>query len=211
MMRSYSWLRTAAVLSMFICFGCHPAQAQTTAFSFTDPASGAMSRTFTDGFRFTPTVSILVTSLGYYDRDQNGLTLNHPVAMYATATQSQLALVTAGSTATLNGLFRYVPITPLLLTAGTSYTVAGFHPGSTTEDFLAVNVSDFTAAAPLTYQGYFVNSNTALAFPASTAAIEFVGPNFRFTTVPEPGAFAMLTSAVFCTGGLLTRRRRKQL
>src|SRR5438477_5121286 len=82
------------------------------AFTFPDPATGQSSVTGNDGFRFTPTVEIVITALGYYDRDQNGLTLDHGVAIFDVATQLPLEMTTVGpGTNNLVDLFQYVPIT----------------------------------------------------------------------------------------------------
>jgi hypothetical protein len=172
-----------------------------TAFIFPDPATGTSSAVGTDGFEFQPGTDILVTALGYYDRNQDGLTLAHPVAIYDMNSGSQLALtiVGPGSGSSLLGLFQYKTISPLRLQAGKSYMVAGFHPGSGGD--LAADFNPATAvtiAAGLTYQGYFYSFNGSLTLPTTAGGSEmFFGPNFQFQDVPEPS-----TTVFFAFGGL---------
>src|SRR5215471_16771804 len=84
-----------------------------TAFLFPDPANGTAASTGTDGFEFQPNTDILVTALGYYDRDQDGLSLRHQLAIYDMSTGNQLAstAVGNGSGGYLLGLFQYNDIT----------------------------------------------------------------------------------------------------
>jgi hypothetical protein len=175
-----------------------------TAFTFPDPATGTSSAVGTDGFEFQPGMDILVTALGYYDRNQDGLTLNHQVAIYDVASNAQLVLTTIGpsSGSFLSGLFQYNTISPLRLQAGKSYIVAGFHPGSGSGgNDLAADFNPATAvtiAAGLTYLGYFYSFNGSLTLPATAGSPEmFFGPNFQFQAVPEPS-----TTVFFVVGGL---------
>ena len=134
-----------------------------------------------DGFQFQPNVDILVTALGYYDRDQEGLALTHAVGIYDVSSQSLLATTTVGPGSTLDGLFRYTAIDPLSLRQGRSYMVVGFHPGSLTQDLAAANPAGVLAASDLTYQGYFLNFDAALSFPTTAGGPSpFFGPNFKF-------------------------------
>jgi len=75
------------------------------AFHFTDPPAGQVSVQGNDAFEFTPTQNLLVTALGYYDRNQDGLALQHQVAIYAVATDTQLAVATLGPLPATNGGF----------------------------------------------------------------------------------------------------------
>lgn len=200
---------------VFLMGATQSAQAATIAFAFNDPSSGAASAQGNDGFRFQPTAAIQVTSLGYYDRNQDGLTLNHQVGIYDFLTQTLLASTTVGAGSTLDGLFRYNAITPLTLNAGQSYMVVGFHPGSTTQDLAASNPTGFTTAAPLTYQGYFLNYNSSLSFPTTNGSGTFFGPNFQFqpadAAVPEPSTFALFGIVLAFGVGCYFYRRQRSL
>jgi hypothetical protein len=195
-------LHLLRVLALFAVADLGRPLKASTAFLFPDPATGTSSAVGTDGFEFRPDTDILVTALGYYDRNQDGLTLAHPVAIYDMNSGSQLALtiVGPGSGSSLLGLFQYKTISPLRLQAGKSYMVAGFHPGSGGND-LAADFNPATAvtiASGLTYQGYFYSFNSSLTLPATAGSPEmFFGPNFQFQAVPEPS-----TTVFFAVGGL---------
>jgi hypothetical protein len=167
-------------------------QAQTSAFFFDDPlivcpgdpndtVCHANSVRGTDGFKFRPSADIQITDLGYYDRDQDGVMLVHPVGIFDFDTRDELARVDIDATSFLDGLFRYSPIAPLTLTAGRSYLVAGFHPGSTTEDFAANTPANLMTAAEIDLQEYFFDETSDLRFPTeSYDPFRFFGPNFRY-------------------------------
>ena len=171
-------------------------QAQTTAFTFDDPllpcagendiGCGAPSDPSggVDGFQFRPSVDIRITDLGYYDRDQDGVTLVHPVGIFDFDTQTELARVDVDDTSFLDGLFRYSPISPLTLSAGRSYMVAGFHPGTNAEDFSAIIRFDnvMTAAEVDLQEYFFIAPSAGLRFPTERDIPfrTFFGPNFRY-------------------------------
>lgn len=184
------------VVAVFSLTTASPARA-TFFVNFTDPAVGANSLQGNDGFRFQSSAPILVTALGYYDRNQDGLTLSHPVGIYDTATQVLLAQTTVGPSSSLDGLFRYNAITPLSLAVSQSYTVVGFHPGSTTQDLAASNPSGLSLSSGLTLQGYFFNLNPSLSFTTTNGdPSRFFGPNFQFqpavAVVPVPASQTLL-------------------
>ncbi|MCP5110661.1 MAG: hypothetical protein GY953_07485 [bacterium] len=52
------------------------------AFEFSQPARAAATATGNDALYFTPTTDILVSALGMYDHDQDGLTQQHDVGLY---------------------------------------------------------------------------------------------------------------------------------
>ena len=168
------------------------AQAQTIAFTFDDPllqcpgendtGCAAPSATGVDGFKFRPTADIQVTDLGYYDHDQDGVTLVHPVGIFDFDSQTELASVDVDAASFLDGVFRYSPIAPLTLTAGRSYVVAAYHPGSDTDDFAANTPDNLTTAAEIDLQEYFFSADTSgLRFPTTSfEPFRFFGPNFRY-------------------------------
>ncbi len=166
-------------------------QAQTIAFSFDDPLNlclgendtncGAQSARGTDGFKFRPTADVRITDLGYYDRDQDGITLVHPVGIFDFDTNEELTRVDVDETSFLDGPFRYSPIAPLTLTAGRSYIVAGFHPGGAPEDFAANTPDNLMTATEIDLQEYFFDETSDLRFPTTSfEPFRFFGPNFRY-------------------------------
>src|ERR1035441_4742873 len=96
------------------------AKADTIAFSPTLSLNG--SGVGNDGFFFTPTTAISVTSLGYVDC---GFSVGHDVGLYDVSTSTLLASTTVTGSSTLDSGFRYDLITPVSLTAGNEYAVVG--------------------------------------------------------------------------------------
>ena len=214
-------LRASTWLLVLWAFATTPvaARAGLIGFTFPDPDTGLPAGAGTDGFRFTPNVAINVTALGYYDRDQNGLTLTHPVAIYAAATQALLVERDVGPGAFLDGLFRWVSIAPLRLEAGTTYVLAGFHPGSgpnDDQDLTANLLNPFDGVmvdSHLTYGGYVLDLSAGLAFPflGPSSDLFVFGPNLQFEpadgslSLPEPAGVIPLGLGL---AYLLVRQRR---
>ena len=207
-------MRRSAMIAMstaLVCAALTPALRATpiSAFQFPEPAPLMRSVTGTDGFRFTPNVNIIVTALGYYDAHQDGLTLQHPVAIYDYDSQTMLTSATVGPASLLDGSFRFEPVNPLVLAAGNSYLVAGYHPGSTTEDFAATPApSDLIISPSITYQGYsYVYGGSTVEFPTTPYAnFTFFGPNFQLEPIPEPLTLALTGSGLLLL--MFLRRRR---
>lgn len=167
-----------------------PAAADTAMFSFVAPEMALPTSRGSDGFRFQPNVDIEVTSLGYYDHNQDGYPVAfHPVAIYDFATKAQLAKVNVTTTSPVDGLFRYAAIEPLLLNAGQSYVVAGYTPPLNNSN-VEIPTEELTTASQITFQGYrFFVEGTDVTFPDQTFGEPFFGPNllFRTLSVDQPG------------------------
>lgn len=156
-----------------------PAQ-ETPAFAFSEPGTG-VTAAGTDGFRFTPVVDLVVTSLGYYDRGQDGLADVHPVALFSAPDGRLLAAVQVANRSARQGNFRFEPIQPIVLRAGQSYIVAGFTPGN--GDPPADTPEDLRIAPQIGYDGYLFEFADRLAPPTNNdlfAERTFFGPNFTF-------------------------------
>jgi hypothetical protein len=190
------------------------AQADTIAFTPTDLSVIPGEPVGNDGLFFTPTTTILVTALGYVDP---GSSAGNAVGLYDVSTSALLASATITSSSTASGFFLYEPITPVALTAGDEYVVAGlFTPG--TGD-IGYNVGTSTAynmgAAPdIAFDGYKYNDNSTLELPTISYSPPIVGPNFQFDVVPAPEPATM---TVIIAGALLllpfkigARRRLRQ-
>lgn len=201
-------------VGLLLLSAAQPVRAGIIAFTFPDPREGPASVTGNDGFQFQPTLPIQVTSLGYYDRFQDGLTLIHPVAIFDVATKTILAVTDVGPGSTLEGLFRYNAIAPLSLNVGQSYMVVGFHPGSDTDDFAAYNPAGLTIAPQLKYEGYWLNFFSSLILPHHDDSPNmFFGPNFQFqerqVIIPEPTSLTLLGIGTLGLVGYNWRRQRR--
>jgi hypothetical protein len=192
------------------------ALAQTPALTFaTAPTS---TGSFVLGWQFTTNVAVTVSSLGYFDNNNDGLVESHNVGIYnSVGTLLVSAIVPSGTAGTLVSGFRYTSISPFVLASGQSFTIAGtnvnevwaFGSGATGVVINpAINVPANSAV--------FAGSGGTLSFPTTkpnqpTGYQFFAGPDFLIgaATVPEPGSVALLIGTA-TTGLLVTLRRRKK-
>ena len=155
-------------------------RAQTSAFSFPRVAQGQESAGGTDGFEFRPTRDIVIVSLGYYDHGRAGLDSAHRVTLYESKSQKLIAYATIDNRGKTVGRFRYRAIKPRRLKAGTTYMIAGFHPGASSRDLAAEAPSALAIAPAIGYQGYYLNYGSKPAFPGEKSEMPFFGPGFQF-------------------------------
>jgi class 3 adenylate cyclase/S1-C subfamily serine protease len=104
--------------------GAEPAPAVTYPPQPAQDTSGYLD--MTDGWQFKPSVDILVTALGFYDDGQDGLHRSRPVGIFDGADQWLLASVEVRPDSPLEGVFRWEPVTPLVLHAGHTYVAAAY-------------------------------------------------------------------------------------
>lgn len=164
----------------------------------------------TVGVSFTPSADINVTALGSFDPEGDGFLGTPVVGIFDDADASLLTSVTlpTGTSAPLDADgFRYVSIIPLHLAAGRSYTIAQA-PSRT--DGLVIPVA-LNTAPEITSNGSRFTESIDLAFPIHSIEYPayFGGPNFQFTPVPEPTAWAALSAAGLLGWGLVRRSRRQ--
>ena len=104
----------------------------------------------TFGYAFTLSSPVLVTNLGLFDAENNGLTASHAVTIWtSTGTQLVQATIPAGTGGTVVDGFHYVSIAPFLLPAG-NYTIAGFYPFLNAIDPVLFDTS-ITSASGVSY------------------------------------------------------------
>lgn len=139
------------------------------------------------GFTFVAKTNITVTELGYYDDGGDGLGIDHPVTLFDATGTTRLAEATvrAGTVDTLRGKFRYRSITPVNLTAGTTYVLAGYHDSASTSDVFVygtllegfITDSRITIASSSSRYLYY-SGGTPLPFPTqSIGYIIYAGPS----------------------------------
>ena len=153
----------------------------------------------TNGWDFEPTVDIAVTHLGFFDDGQDGLLHAHPVGIFDEQTKKLLVEAEVQPQSSLDGVFRFVKIRPLILKAGRSYIVASFcRPPYDPEK---------QSAADATFPVEIIFGSPREAAPASklTFPVEsnysFLNANFKFRPVSAPVAAATITPQEGTTEG----------
>ena len=160
----------------------------------------------TGGWAFAVNVPIRVEEVGWYDDDDDGLSMAHEVGIWHDASQTLLSttVIPAGLNPPLAASFRYAPLTsPLVLSPGT-YVIAGVivaPPDRIRDDALVSTVPE------ITYLRNRANDTFSLSmlFPGDTFPDQENGP----------GEFGMREAGVaeaMLLGGdrddLRSRRRR---
>ncbi len=162
---------------------------------------------FTTGWSFTVSDAIAVTSLGYYDADEDGLTTTHDVGIFdSTGTLLVSITVPSGTVGVLDSGFRMMSISPFTLAPG-DYVIGGFSDAS--PDGILVTPT-FTPAPQISIidSGVYDYSST-LVFPStSTGGVSYASVNFEFTDIPEPSTLLLSLSAFAAVG--LKKRFSKQ-
>lgn len=174
-----------------------------------------VNRTYTNdlpatlGFLFSVKNDFTVTSLGWFDDCLNGFQDAHTVKLFdANGALLASATLSPGMVDPLSGSFRYSTITPVTLTAGSTYLLAG-----TTGDSDPYTVND-------NFRGFSIDPNFMIATDAGRYAdhapgfvypdqhysdyMVYAGPNLDGAASPEPGTIALLAAG--CAGLMLRRR-----
>ena len=203
-----------------------PTHAASVPAAVVTPGSGSFggNNSITYGWSFSTNTAITLTTLGFYDSPfpfDPGLNENHQVAVWdgTSGTLLTSGTVPAGTSAPLIGGFRYVDVTDILLTPGTTYTIAAFLPGPKQDALLVdgTNGTSTTFAAELTVLGGRADLSGSFVRPTTSSfgGVSFgaaFGPNFEFvgapTVVPLPAA---IWAGGVLVGMLATSRRRHRL
>ncbi len=166
------------------------------------------------GFAFSVNSNFNVTSLGWFDESMQGFQNDHYVALYNQDTHALLTSTTlpAGTVDALDGSFRYQAITPITLTPGTTYLLAGT-TGNTDGYTENDDVSGFTVNPNFTIpaNGALFADNTpgsGFVYPCEHFSdyLAYAGPNLDGSDAPEPASLALLSAGF---AGLILVRRRK--
>jgi hypothetical protein len=179
--------------------------------SLTNLGTVTFDRNNTFGWRFTPTIEIEVTALGFFDATSlpagtgTGLTQPHDVGIYRVSDQLLVAsnTIPAGTGAVLAAHFRYATLpTPVRLAGGTTYLMAGFALSASPDP--AAATGNWTMAPGILYANsplptvinptsgtsqYLVSAHgnppPVLTYPgvAQTAILPVFAADFQFTPV----------------------------
>jgi hypothetical protein len=167
------------------------------------------------GWRFEVLTPISVTQLGVGDTNSDGLAISHDVGIFRVSDQALLASATvpAGTGATLDMGFRYVPLGSPLVLPDASYIIVMTMPAFNGDTQSILNTTVGTASE-ITWVNSEFDESSGLAFP--NPAFEGVydkgmfGPNFQFVgaqAVPEPTSLTL--AALGCLGLLGYGWRRR--
>ena len=137
------------------------------------------------GWTFTANQPIEVSSLGYFDFQNNGLAGAHAVGIWnSSGVLLTSAVVPAGTAAPLGSDgFRYVAIPTLLLPAGT-YTIGG---QSNASDLFWADTQNFTASSLITYGIAHYSESTTLVLPTiprPDTKKSYFGPSMLIASAP---------------------------
>ena len=188
-------------------------------FSFSSPVELEFSGNYNIGTEFTVgSNDIVVDQLGFYDKDQDGLQVSHQVGIWDVSTQSLVASTTipSGTSAPLDGFFRYFPLNNLVtLNANSTYRISGQHLSSANADqvgrwFTADVVYD-SSLITVNGGGYHELSGT-FQYPntVSSTTRQYFGGNFSATSAAVPFEFSP-TLGLVAMGGIfgLSRLRKR--
>lgn len=171
--------------------------------------------TFTIGNRFTVGASdISVDALGFYDDGQNGLIANHDVALWTgSGTLLRQVVVSAGTVDPLVGFFRYGTISPITLSAGQTYVVAGQYNDLT--DSYTTNYSGLSIDPAINNLVELDVSSTSITFPVfsqgTLAQGRAIGANIDFNLVSVPFEFSPAFGLSILGGLYLARNYAKKI
>lgn len=161
------------------------------------------SQSFTTGWNFTALNPIMVTDLGYFDADGDGLLSDHEVGIFDTTGTLLVSItVPSGMGGNLTNGYRMVSITPFSLTPG-NYVIGGASLASN-DGILVGNTYTTDPAIVITDPGVGA-LGAPFVFPGqSTQGFPYAGVNFAFTETPEPSTL-LLSFGAFAAAGLRKR------
>lgn len=184
--------------------------------SLTGTPNGA---TYTVGYDFTVgNEPLLVTELGIWDQGQDGFSNQHIVGLWDTDGDLLTSLIIpAGTSATLDGQFRYESLTsPVLLSADSDFIIGASYVSGDADRFLVART--FENANPILNSAVapggerFGANPSTVTFPSYSGGAPNLGdfgPNMVFDVVPEPSVFCLSAVCVVCWTVL--SRKTKQM
>lgn len=190
-------LATATLLAAGLTAAPRGASAEdAVALDFTSLGSGRdyYQGAYCLGWRFTAKTNCLVTELGFYDAQKDGVASSHLVGIFDVASRELVASGAVSPGDPLTGFFRYHAITPVQLTAGRDY----YAVADVGSEKYAIEVPDLIIDPAIAFVGFACNYQTVpsstLDYPTSESrgAHGDFGPSFKLrpgssvTPTPNP-------------------------
>lgn len=206
-MKRFTWIACFVAIASIVPY----------TYSITSPAATfnletATFRVFGDstiGWEFTVMADVFVTDLGWIDMGDSGLESTHEIGIFD---ENRVLIVStvleSGITGVFKGGFRYQPISPVRLTVGQNYVIAG-RVG--TADNIGISSYDplppkFLLHPEISLVGGRTNGGHSLFnYPGAYFRADrvYLGPNFQL--VPEPGTMGLVAVGAVA----MVRKRRK--
>lgn len=179
-----------------------------------DEATGAsgVQHNQSVGWSFNVLSAVTINALGWYDQNQDGLSVGHTVGIWnPSGTLLASVLVPSGATGTLIGVYRTASISSITLNPGSGYVVGGENFNSST-DRLAASVTQTVDPNIVYVDARYANSQ-GFGLPSAvfSAGNGFYGP-MAFTAaaaVPEPTTLGVAGLGLVLLGWAKSAKRRR--
>lgn len=166
---------------------------------------------WTLGWTFAVHEPVLAYSLGVYDAGQDGLADSTQVGLWLATGGAPLAtaIIPAGTAATLDGFFRFVPISPVVLTPGLEYIVGSSSPGELATSFWGDNGTVDPRVTVI--EARYSPEWAGFAFPeltdSNSAGGALLGANLQITPVPLPAGLWLFGGGLISLAAWARRKR----
>ncbi len=166
---------------------------------------------WTLGWKFAVHEPVFAHALGVYDSGQDGLAGSAQIGLWSATGGEPLAtaIIPAGTDATLDGFFRFVPVSPVVLTPGVEYIIGSSSPGELATSFFGDNGAVDPRVTLI--EARYSPEWTGFAFPELTDSNSvggaLLGANLRITPVPLPAGLWLFGGGL---AGLAAWARRKR-
>lgn len=159
------------------------------------------------GWYFTVDSNTVVSSLGQWDKGDDGLQSSSYVSIWNASNQLLTSATIAAGAGTLHDHYRYADVADIVLTPGQVYSISATFTGQVAMSNYAGYGMTPDAHLNVIASGWNPTGNMSLNSMGS-ASIAYLGPNFEIgaNDVPEPGSLALLGLGI---AGFAAARRRK--